>query len=134
MTGESEGAPRQRVSGRRLYRVANGSVSVAESADPAALGDTYTYTTTVTNNGTDPATGVSTTVTLSGTAARTIVSATSTQGSCAIAAPTVTCTIASHACSARIDYRVKLTALSSATVASGWCGRASSGRGRAAER
>lgn len=50
--------------------------AVTDSADPVALGDNYTYTTTVTNNGPAAATGVSTTVTLSG-AARTIVSATS---------------------------------------------------------
>ncbi|MEK8108202.1 hypothetical protein NKG94_30990 [Micromonospora sp. M12] len=42
------------------------SAAVADSADPAALGGTYTYSTTITNNGPDNATGVNTTITLSG--------------------------------------------------------------------
>ena len=50
------------------------SVTVADSADPVSQGGTFTYTTTITNNGPDAATGVSLSTTLSGTA-RTIISA-----------------------------------------------------------
>jgi uncharacterized repeat protein (TIGR01451 family) len=61
------------------------TAAVADSADPVALGDTYTYTTTVTNNGTSDATGVTTDITLSGTT-NTITAATPSQGTCTIMA------------------------------------------------
>jgi hypothetical protein len=44
------------------------AVSVADSADPVALGDTYTSVQTVTDAGPTPATGVTTNLILSGTA------------------------------------------------------------------
>jgi Ca2+-binding RTX toxin-like protein len=72
------------------------AVAVTESADPVALGDTYTYLTTVTNNGPDPASSVQTGTTVSG-AANTIVSATPSQGSCTIIAAVVNCAIGSLA-------------------------------------
>ncbi|MEV4351403.1 CARDB domain-containing protein [Actinoplanes sp. NPDC049596] len=66
------------------------SVVTTDAPDPAALGATFTSTTKVTNKGPNPATAVMTTITLTGNAL--VLDATSTQGTCTIAALTVTCT------------------------------------------
>ncbi|WP_239168901.1 CARDB domain-containing protein [Paractinoplanes deccanensis] len=67
-------------------------VTLVDSADPAALGDTYTYTATVTNKGPSAATAVVARVAFSG-AGRTVLAATSSQGTCAVAAAEVTCAV-----------------------------------------
>ncbi len=82
---------------------------------PGRFGDTYTYT--VTNNGPDTTAGVSAVTALSGAAA-TIVSAASNQGSCTIAASTVTCSIGSlaNAASATVSITVDPQATGSITA------------------
>lgn len=93
------------------------AVSVTDSADPVALGGSYTYTTTVTNNGPGAATGVTAATTLSG-AAGSIVSAVASQGSCAVAAPAVTCALGAvaDAASATVTITVEPTATGTTTA------------------
>ena len=70
------------------------AVSKADSRDPAPTGKNLTYTLTVTNNGPDPAFGVTVTDTLPGSV--TFVSSSSSQGSCSGTA-TVTCLVGTMA-------------------------------------
>jgi len=93
------------------------TAAVTDSPDPASLGNTVTYTATVTNDGPDNATDVSAVTTLSG-AARTIISATTTQGSCTVAAPTVTCPLGDLAdnATATITITVQPTATGTLTA------------------
>lgn len=91
------------------------ATAVTDSADPVALGDAFTYTATVTNNGPANATGVSLATTLSG-AARTIVSAVPSQGSCSISAPTVTCTLGNLAGSANATVTITVEPTATGTL------------------
>ncbi|MEU8319494.1 DUF11 domain-containing protein [Nonomuraea sp. NPDC048881] len=84
------------------------AVTVTDSADPVTPGTPVTYSVTVTNNGPRSATGVSAVTTLSGVA-RTIGSATPSQGSCAIAAPTVTCPLGTLAAGASATIAITVT-------------------------
>ncbi|MET0649337.1 MAG: SBBP repeat-containing protein, partial [Pyrinomonadaceae bacterium] len=67
------------------------SVSVADSRDPAMVGNSFSYTLTVNNAGPSPATGVALTYTLP--AALTFVSAAPAQGSCAANGQVLTCAL-----------------------------------------
>ncbi|MEV0646631.1 hypothetical protein AB0I28_15340 [Phytomonospora sp. NPDC050363] len=95
------------------------ATTVADSADPVGLGATYTYSATVTNNGPAAVTDASASITLSG-AARTIAAATTTQGSCTISAPTVTCPVGALAASgaATITITIEPQATGSITATS----------------
>jgi uncharacterized repeat protein (TIGR01451 family) len=71
------------------------AVSLSDSPDPVAVGSDLTYTATVINNSSTPATGVILTDPLpSGV---NLVSATSTQGNCTLSGITVTCNIGNMA-------------------------------------
>ncbi|GLW90012.1 hypothetical protein Aglo03_08280 [Actinokineospora globicatena] len=92
------------------------SVSVSDSADPVALGgDPYTYTVTVANAGPTGATGLTVSTTLSG-ANRTINSAVSSQGSCAVSAPTVSCTLGAVAASGSATVTISATPSATGTI------------------
>ncbi len=95
------------------------SVAVSDTSDPTAIGDSYTYIVTVTNNGPTSATSISAATTLSGASA-TILSATSSQGSCSISAPTVTCSLGTLAngASATITITVEPNATGTVTASS----------------
>ncbi len=69
------------------------SLRLVDAPDPVTVGINVTYTLTITNNGPDTSTGVSLTSTLSPGVA--LVSVTSTQGSCAGAGTSVTCSLGS---------------------------------------
>ncbi|WP_329081070.1 hypothetical protein [Streptosporangium sp. NBC_01469] len=90
-------------------------VTAVDSADPVASGTPFAYTVTVANNGPANATGVSLATTLSG-AARTITSATPSQGSCAIAAPTITCTLGNLAGAADATVTINVTSTATGTL------------------
>jgi Ca2+-binding RTX toxin-like protein len=92
------------------------TTTVTDSADPVGLGeDDLSYTVAVANNGTAAAAGVSTATTLSGASA-TIVSASSSQGSCGISAPTVTCALGSLAVSASASITVTVSPNATGTI------------------
>jgi uncharacterized repeat protein (TIGR01451 family) len=95
------------------------ATSVTDSADPVSLGDTFTYTQTVTNNGPTAASNVTAATTLSG-GAGTIRSATPSQGSCAITAPTVNCSLGAlgTGASATVTITVEPTATGTLTATS----------------
>ncbi|MEV0646632.1 hypothetical protein AB0I28_15345 [Phytomonospora sp. NPDC050363] len=90
------------------------ATTVTDSADPVGLGGAVTYTATVTNNG-PAATGVSATITLSGATA-TIGTVTASQGSCATAAPVVTCNLGGLAVSASATVAITVTPTAAGTV------------------
>ncbi|SES47891.1 DUF11 domain-containing protein [Actinokineospora terrae] len=92
------------------------SVSVTDSADPVSLGGSpYTYTVSVANAGPAGATGVSVSTTLSG-ANRTINSATSSQGSCTVSAPTVSCALGAVAASGSATVTISVTPSATGTI------------------
>ncbi len=91
------------------------TVDMTDSADPVALGASYSYTATVTNDGPGAATGVTATTTLSG-AAGSILSAVPSQGSCAVAAPTVTCTLGTLPDSASATVTVDVEPTGTGTI------------------
>jgi uncharacterized repeat protein (TIGR01451 family) len=84
------------------------AVSKVDVVDPVSIGDSVTYTVTVTNNGPDDATGVVTTDTLP--AEVSYVSATPDQGSCSEAAGVVTCTLGDIANGDSVDITIVTTA------------------------
>ncbi|MEV7304129.1 hypothetical protein [Streptomyces clavifer] len=91
------------------------SSTVPAAADPVNAGDPLSYTATVGNNGPDTATGTTATITLSGTA-RTITSASASQGSCAVTAPTITCTLGTVADGASATITVNVTPTAAGTL------------------
>jgi uncharacterized repeat protein (TIGR01451 family) len=79
------------------------SIAKVDSADPSRAGRDLTYTLTVTNNGPNPATGVTATDTLpSGLSAR---SSSATQGTCS-GTTTVTCAIGDMAAGASVTVKI----------------------------
>jgi uncharacterized repeat protein (TIGR01451 family) len=96
-------------------------VSKSDSADPVMVGDQFSYTVTVTNNGPDPATGVTATDTLPGEVS--YVSAVPDQGSCSEATGVVTCNLGGIASGDSVDITITVdadtdgTALNSVSVA-----------------
>ncbi|HKR50430.1 MAG TPA: IPT/TIG domain-containing protein [Pseudonocardiaceae bacterium] len=91
------------------------AASLADSADPVALGDTFTDTLTVTNNGSATATGTTASITMSGASAG-ILAASPSQGSCSISAPTVSCTLGTLANSAAATVTLTLSPTATGTV------------------
>ncbi|WP_053174691.1 DUF11 domain-containing protein [Nonomuraea sp. SBT364] len=90
-------------------------VGLAVSADPVPAGTAFDYAATVTNNGPGQATEVSASTTLSGVT-RAINAATPSQGSCAIAPPTVTCALGNLAADATATIRINVTPASAGTL------------------
>ncbi|MFI0977697.1 hypothetical protein ACH4SP_11835 [Streptomyces sp. NPDC021093] len=88
------------------------ATTVADSPDPVALGDSFTDTVTVTNNGPGNATSAATSIAYTG-AAVTVGNVTSSQGSCTPSGSTVNCTLGSLANGA--SATVTITADPSAT-------------------
>ena len=83
------------------------AITKADAPDPVTVGGTLTYTLTVTNNGPDPSTDSTVTDTLP--AGVTFVSATPSQGSCAQAGGTVTCTLGPLAVGASATIAIVVT-------------------------
>jgi uncharacterized repeat protein (TIGR01451 family) len=83
------------------------AVTKTDNPDPVVVGQSLTYTVVVVNNGPSQATGVTLTDTLP--AGPAFVSATSTQGSCAQAAGTVTCTIGTMNSGATVTVTIVIT-------------------------
>jgi YVTN family beta-propeller protein len=73
-------------------KVADVTAKLVGSASPVLLGNTYTYTATVTDTGTIPITGTTDITTLTGTADA-LISATPSQGSCTVSGATATCSL-----------------------------------------
>ncbi len=83
------------------------SVTKADSPDPVTVGQTLTYTVTVTNDGPDPATGVTLVDTLPGGV--TLVSATPSQGSPCSGTSTVSCSLGNVAMSGSASVTLTVT-------------------------
>jgi uncharacterized repeat protein (TIGR01451 family) len=94
--------------------VANLGVTVTDAPDPVAQGSNITYTVTVTNAGPSTATGVTATVPVPANV--TFVSGTATQGTCAVASGTITCTIGTMASGATVTATIVVTATAAGTV------------------
>lgn len=88
--------------------VADLSITKTDAPDPLNVGSNLTYTITVTNNGPNSATGIA--VTDAVPAGLTFVSATATQGTCALAAGTITCNVGTLANGATATATVVVTA------------------------
>lgn len=84
------------------------AISQTDSPDPVNVGNPLNYQLLVTNNGPDPATGVTVLDTLP--AGVTFQSASATQGSCSEAGGTVTCLLGAIAASANATINVTVTA------------------------
>jgi uncharacterized repeat protein (TIGR01451 family) len=82
------------------------SLALADAPDPVTLGNTVTYTATVTNIGTGPANGAALTGTLPASA--TLVSATAAQGTCAPIAPGLRCDFGTLAAGASTTVSIVL--------------------------
>ncbi|HWQ32378.1 MAG TPA: FG-GAP-like repeat-containing protein [Blastocatellia bacterium] len=91
------------------------SVSLSDQPDPVMVGNTLTYTLTVTNNGPDIATGVTVTDTLP--AGATFVSATASQGSCSGSGP-VTCGLGEMPAGGKVTISIVVTPNATATISS----------------
>ncbi|MFD9908654.1 hypothetical protein [Streptomyces sp. NPDC059063] len=91
------------------------AVTVADSADPFALGDTLTDTVTLTNNGPDDAAGTTAEITLTG-APTGILSADPSQGSCTVSGATVSCTLGGLATSGSATVALSLSPTATGTV------------------
>jgi uncharacterized repeat protein (TIGR01451 family) len=94
--------------------VANLGVTVTDAPDPVAQGSNITYTVTVTNAGPSSATSVTATVPVPANV--TFVSGTATQGTCAVASGTITCTIGTMASGATVTATIVVTATAAGTV------------------
>ena len=90
------------------------SITKTDSPDPVTVGQTLTYTITVTNNGPSGATGVTVTDTLPGSV--TFVSASPTQGSCTPSSGTVTCNLGSLANGASAIITIQVTPTATGTI------------------
>ncbi|MCI0530279.1 MAG: DUF11 domain-containing protein, partial [Nitrospira sp.] len=97
-----------------VTQLANLSITKTDSPDPVLLGQNLTYTLTVTNSGPSTATGVLVTDTLpSGV---TYVSVTPSQGSCAQAGGTVTCSLGTLTNSATASINIVVTPTTTGTI------------------
>lgn len=94
---------------------ANLSVTLADTPDPVAVGDTVTYTTTVANDGPDDATGTTLTLDLPSE----VSSPTVTAGSCTVSStsPEITCDIGTLTSGSTATVEVEATAASRASAA-----------------
>ncbi|MCX5206077.1 hypothetical protein OG897_32265 [Streptomyces sp. NBC_00237] len=90
------------------------ATTVSDTPDPVALGDSFTDTVTVTNNGPGDATGVETTVTYTGAA--TVGTVTPSQGSCSTSGPTVTCALGTLANGASATVAITAEPTATGTV------------------
>lgn len=103
--------------------LADVSITMTDAPDPVAVGSNLTYSITVNNAGPDSADGVLVTDPLP--TGVTFVSATSSQGACANAAGTVTCTVGTMASGASVNITIVVrptaagTLNNTATVGSG---------------
>jgi uncharacterized repeat protein (TIGR01451 family) len=94
--------------------VADLSITKSGTPDPALVGGTLTYTLSVTNHGSGTATGVTVTDPLPATV--TLASATPSQGTCASAGGTVTCSLGSLANGATATVTIRVTATAKVTI------------------
>jgi uncharacterized repeat protein (TIGR01451 family) len=85
------------------------SVTLDDSADPVNVGDTFTYTANIVNNGPDPILNLGFVDTLPGHLAA--VSATSSQGSCSVVCDQVYCDFGAVASSTSIDVTIDVQAV-----------------------
>jgi uncharacterized repeat protein (TIGR01451 family) len=93
---------------------ANLSIIKSDSPDPVTVGDTLTYTLTITNNGPDTATNVVVTDTLPNSV--TFNSAVPSQGSCSEAGGIVTCDLGNLANGAQATVTISVTPTSEGTI------------------
>jgi uncharacterized repeat protein (TIGR01451 family) len=84
--------------------VADMSITASDAPDPVNVGSNIVYTVVVTNNGPNPATGVTATTVVP--AGLTLITATATQGTCTLAAGTITCTIGNMANAATVTATI----------------------------
>ncbi|QCX79689.1 RTX-I toxin determinant A [Streptomyces sp. YIM 121038] len=91
------------------------AVAVADSADPFALGGILTDTVTLTNNGSDDATGATAEIALTGVPTG-ILTARSSQGSCTVSGPTVRCALGGLAASGSATVVLSLSPTATGTV------------------
>ena len=91
------------------------AVSLVDSADPVSLGDTYAYTLTVTNDGSQAATGASASLSFAGPS-RSLLSATASQGSCSVGA-SVTCELGTVAAGGTATVTVRVEPNAVGTIA-----------------
>ncbi len=91
------------------------SLTLADTPDPVAVGDTVTYTTTVTNDGPDDATGTTLTLDLPSE----VSSPTVTAGSCTVSStsPEVTCDVGTLTSGSTATVEVEATAATRASAA-----------------
>ncbi|MCX4666253.1 hypothetical protein OG453_06175 [Streptomyces sp. NBC_01381] len=91
------------------------STAVSDTPDPVALGDSFTDTVTVANNGPGAATSVDTSVTYTG-AAVSVGSVSSSQGTCTPSGSTVNCSLGSLAASGSATVTVTVEPAATGTV------------------
>ncbi|WP_172386974.1 DUF11 domain-containing protein [Streptomyces sp. MNP-20] len=91
------------------------AVAVADSADPFALGGILTDTVTLTNNGSDDATGATAEIALTGVPTG-ILSADPSQGSCTVSGSTVRCALGGLAASGSATVVLSLSPTATGTV------------------
>jgi uncharacterized repeat protein (TIGR01451 family) len=99
-----------------VFQPAYADVSITKTAapDPVLAGGTFTYTLSVANAGSSPATGVTTSDTLPGGVG--FVSAGASQGSCEQSSGTVTCSLGTMASGAGATVSINVTAPGKGTI------------------
>jgi uncharacterized repeat protein (TIGR01451 family) len=99
-----------------VFQPAYADVSITKTAapDPVVAGGTFTYTLSVANAGSSPATSVTTSDALPGGVG--FVSANASQGSCAQSSGTVTCSLGTMASGAGATVSISVTAAGKGTI------------------
>ncbi len=94
------------------------TATLTDSADPASLGDVYSYTLTIDNAGNADATSVQASTTLSG-AAHAVKAASASQGSCTVTGSTVSCALGTLAASGQATVTIAVEPGATGTIAAG---------------
>ncbi|WP_162908212.1 DUF11 domain-containing protein [Allorhizocola rhizosphaerae] len=91
------------------------TTAVVDSADPVAIGGTYSYTATITNTGPAAASAVTASTTISG-ASHGVASAIPSQGSCNVTGSTVDCTLGALPASAAATVTITVEPAATGTI------------------